>query len=341
MVLRKIGAEVAAVMRANPHVKDVNPDWNEMSKVVKLDVDQDKARALGISSQELSNILNSLLSGFGITYYRERDQLIEVMARAESEERINPATFKDINIYTHDGRHVPLAQIARIHYEFEEGVVWRRNRVPVLSVRADVAGKHQAPTVTKEIEPQLEPIRKKLPPGYSIETGGTVEESAKAEASIMAVMPVMLLAVMTLLMIQLKSFRRTLLVLLSAPLGLIGVVLALLVFQLPFGFVANLGFIALGGMIMRNSVILVDQIEQDIEAGHPPWEAIIESAVRRFRPIMLTAAAAILAMIPLTFSTFWGPMAAAIMGGLFVATLLTLLFVPALYAVWFRVQKPG
>jgi multidrug efflux pump len=341
MTLRKIGAEVAEVMRANPHIRDVHPDWGEMSKVVKLDVDQDKARALGITSQELSTFLNSLLSGFAITSYRERDQLIEVMARAESEERLNPATLKDINIYTHDGRHVPLAQIARIHYEFEEGIVWRRNRVPVLSVRADVVGNHQAPTVTKEIEPQLESIRKKLPPGYSLETGGTVEESAKAEASIKAVVPMMLIVVMTLLMIQLQSFRRTLLVLLTAPLGLIGVVLSLLVFQLPFGFVANLGFIALGGMIMRNSVILVDQIEQDIQTGRTPWEAIIESAVRRFRPIMLTAAAAILAMIPLTFSTFWGPMAAAIMGGLFVATLLTLLFVPALYAVWFRVKRPG
>lgn len=338
-VLRTISAEVAEVMRANPHTKDVHSDWNEMVKVVKLDVDQDKARALGISSQELSNFLNSILSGYSVTYYRERDQLIEVLARAESAERLNPALLKDINIYTHDGRHVPLAQIARINYEFEEGIIWRRDRVPVISVRSDVVGKHQAPAVTKEIEPKLAAIRSKLPPGYALETGGTVEESAKAEASIKAGVPMMLITVMTLLMIQLKSFRRMTLVLLTAPLGLIGVALALLVFQLPFGFVANLGFIALGGMIMRNSVILVDQIDQDILAGHPPREAIIESAVRRFRPIMLTAAAAILAMIPLTFSTFWGPMAAAIMGGLFVATMLTLLFVPALYAVWFKVQR--
>ena len=337
-VLRTISAEVAEVMRANPHTKDVHRDWSELVKVVKLDVDQDKARALGISSQELSNFLNSILSGYSVTYYRERDQLIEVLARAQSVERLNPATLNDINIYTHDGRHVPLAQIARINYEFEEGIIWRRDRVPVISVRADVVGNAQAPTVTKEIEPKLAVIRNKLPPGYSLDTGGTVEESAKAEASIKAVVPMMLITVMTLLMIQLKSFRRMALVLLTAPLGLIGVALALLVFHLPFGFVANLGFIALGGMIMRNSVILVDQIDQDIIAGHPPREAIIESAVRRFRPIILTAAAAILAMIPLTSSTFWGPMAAAIMGGLFVATMLTLLFVPALYAVWFKVE---
>lgn len=339
--LRRAAEQVAVVMRANPHVKDVNFDWNEMSKSIRLDVDQDRARALGINSQELATFLNTTLTGMNITQLREGDQLIDVVARATGDERNRMAALADINIHTASGRYVPLAQVAKISYELEEGLIWRRNRLPTVTVRADIRDSTQAPVVSAQINPQLANLRATLPPGFRIEVGGATEESAKGEDSIKAVMPLMLIGVITLLMIQLQSMSRTLLVLLTAPLGLIGVAIALLLFQVPFGFVANLGVIALSGMIMRNSVILVDQIEQDEKAGKPTWEAIVGSTVRRFRPIMLTAAAAILAMIPLTRSVFWGPMAVAIMGGLIVATLLTLLFLPALYAAWYRVKPPG
>ena len=336
--LRRTAEEVAAVMRENPHLREVNFDWNEMSKVVRLDIDQDRARALGISSQELSAFLNSMLSGMTVTQMREGDQLIDVVARAPGDERARLAALAEINIHTAGGRYVPLAQLARIRYELEDGLIARRNRLPTVTVRADIRDGVQAPTVTSEIDPQLDAIRASLPAGFAIEPGGATEESAKGENSIKAVMPMMLICVVTLLMIQLQNTGRTLLVLLTAPLGLIGVACALLAFAVPFGFVANLGVIALSGMIMRNAVILVDQIAQDEKAGKPAWEAVVGSTVRRFRPIMLTAAAAILAMIPLTRSVFWGPMAVAIMGGLIVATLLTLLFLPALYAACYRIR---
>ncbi|MBS1191077.1 MAG: acriflavin resistance protein [Rhodocyclaceae bacterium] len=342
--LRSIAAQVAEVMRANPHTRDVHLDWNEMAKQVKLEVDQDKARALGLSSQELSAYLNTLLAGLAVTQFREGDRLIDVVGRAEEKERLKLSALQDLNIHTRDGRYVPLAQVATISSEMEEGIVWRRNRQPTITVRADLRDKTQAPVVSKQIEPALAQLQENLAaaygPGYRIETGGAIEESAKAEASIQAVMPLMIVTVFTLLMLQLQSFQRTLMVVLTAPLGLIGVTLSLLIFHTPFGFVAQLGVIALAGMIMRNSVILVDQIEQDIAEGKAPWEAVIDSTVRRFRPIMLTALAAILAMIPLSRSVFWGPMAIAIMGGLLVATVLTLLFLPALYAAWYKV-KPG
>lgn len=340
--LRDIAAQVAEVMRANPHTRDVHLDWNEMTKQVRLDVDQDKARALGLSSQELSSYLNTLLAGMAITQFREGDRLIDVVGRAEEKERLKLSALQDLNIHTRDGRYVPLAQVATLHSELEEGIIWRRNRLPTITVRADLRDKTQAPVVSKQIEPALEKLKESLAErygsSYRIETGGAIEESAKAEASIQAVMPAMVAVVFTLLMMQLQSFQRTLMVVLTAPLGLIGVTIALLVFHTPFGFVAQLGVIALAGMIMRNSVILVDQIEQDITDGKTPWEAVIDSTVRRFRPIMLTALAAILAMIPLSRSVFWGPMAIAIMGGLAVATVLTLLFLPALYAAWYKVR---
>jgi multidrug efflux pump subunit AcrB len=340
--LREIAAQVAEVMRANPHTREVHLDWNEMTKQVRLDVDQDKARALGLSSQELSAYLNTVLSGLAITQFREGDRLIDVVGRAEEKERLKLSALQDLNIHTRDGRYVPLAQVAKVTSELEEGIVWRRNRLPTVTVRADLRDKTQAPVVSKQIEPALDHLREGLAArygaGYRIEMGGAIEESAKAEASIQAVMPAMVVVVFTLLMMQLQSFQRTLIVVLTAPLGLVGVTLALLLFRTPFGFVAQLGVIALAGMIMRNSVILVDQIEQDIGEGKGPWEAIVDSTVRRFRPIMLTALAAILAMIPLSRSVFWGPMAIAIMGGLAVATVLTLLFLPALYAAWYKVR---
>ena len=338
--LRRWAQQIAEVMRANPHMYHVHLDWNELSKVVRLEIDQNKARLIGVASQDLSNVLNSILTGFSITQYRERDKLIEVLARAEGSERRSLEDLSSINVPTQSGRWIPLSQIATVKYAFEEGLVWRRNREPAITVQGDIAGDVQAPVVSMQIDPQLDAIRAKLPPEYRIEMGGAIEESARGQASVNAVMPIMLLTVVTLLMLHLQSMQKTILVLLTAPLGLIGVTLFLLVFRVPFGFVAMLGVIALSGMIMRNSIILVDQIQQDLEAGHSPWDAVIESTVRRFRPILLTAAAAILAMIPLTHSNFWGPMAVAIMGGLTVATVLTLLFLPALYAAWFRVKRP-
>ncbi|MEF8710750.1 MAG: efflux RND transporter permease subunit [Candidatus Accumulibacter propinquus] len=337
--LRRVAAEVAIIMRANPHLKEVNFDWNEMGKAIRIDIDQDRARALGISSQELATFLDAMLTGVAVTQMREGDQLIDVVARAVGDERAAIGSLADVNIHTRSGRYVPLAQLATISYGLEDGLIARRNRLPTVSVRADIRDHMQAPAVTAQIDPQLDPLRAGLPPGFRIEAGGATEESAKGENSIKAVMPLMLVGVITLLMIQLQNIGRMLLVLVTAPLGLIGVALALLIFDVPFGFVANLGVIALSGMIMRNSVILVDQIEQDEKAGKPAWEAIVGSTVRRFRPIMLTAAAAILAMIPLTRSVFWGPMAVAIMGGLIIATLLTLLFLPALYAACYRVKS--
>ena len=338
--VRKYASEIAAVMRQNPHLRNVQYDWDEMTKAITINIDQDKARLLGLSSQDISTFLNGSLNGFSATYYRERDKLIEVLVRSLPEERAQLSFLRDLAVPTHAGKSVPLSQIADISYGFEEGVIWRRNRLPTITVRANIYGSIQAPVVTGQIDPLLNPIRAKLPPGYRLEVGGAVEESAKGGKSIAAGVPLLVFTVLTVLMIQLQSFSRTLMVVLTAPLGLIGVTAALLLFNVPFGFVAMLGTIALSGIIMRNSVILVDQIEQDIKSGLAPWNAIVEATVRRFRPITLTAAAAILALTPLLRSAFFAPMAASIMGGLLVATLLTLLFLPALYAAWFRVKRP-
>ena len=339
--VRKIAFEVASIVRANPNAQNVHLDWNEQVKDIRLEIDQNKARVIGVSSQGLSTVLNSILTGYSITRYREKDQLIEVLARAETGERLDPGKLSEINVPTQSGKWIPLAQIAKIEYGFEEGIIWRRNRQPTVIVRADIRGDVQAPVISKQIDPKLDDLRARLPEYYRIEIAGAIEESAKGENSIIAVMPLMLIIVLTLLMIQLQSFQKTFMVLLTSPLGLIGVAFILLTWNVPFGFVANLGVIALFGMIMRNSVILVDQIDQDIKAGHSQWNAIVDATVRRFRPIVLTALAAVLAMIPLSRSNFWGPMAVAIMGGLISATILTLLFVPALYAAWFRVKKPS
>jgi multidrug efflux pump len=338
--LRSLAGEVATVLRANPYAKQVQMDWNERVKQVRLEVDQDKARALGISSQELARSLNSLLNGITITQFREGDQLIDVMGRSERRDHERLSGLADLQVHTRDGRFVALSQIAHLVPELAEGLIWRRQRVPTITVRCDLEPGIQAPTLSAAVDQQLGPIRARLPAGYRIDIGGTAEKSAHAEGSIRAVFPIALIVMVTLLMIQLQSFQRVLLVLLTAPLGMIGVTASLLLLRAPFGFVAQLGVIALFGMIMRNSVILVDQIEQDIAAGHEVWDAIVGATVRRFRPIMLTALAAILAMIPLSRSVFWGPMATAIMGGLLIATVLTLLFLPALYAAWFRVRRP-
>jgi multidrug efflux pump len=305
--------------------------------VIRLTLDQNRARVLGISTQELAGFLNTVLAGQPATAYREGDKQIDVLVRGAREERVYMSILRDLAVPVGRGRNVPLGQIADVSYGFEQGVYWRRDRLPLITVRSDLKDGIQAPVVSQQLEEKLKPIREKLPLGYRIDTGGAIEDAGKGQKSIAVVAPVMILVMVTTLMLQLQSFSRLALVLLTAPLGLIGVAAALLAFNVPFGFVAMLGTIALAGMIMRNSVILVDQIDRDIEAGSEPVEAIADATVRRFRPIMLTAAAAVLAMIPLTRSAFYGPMAVAIMGGLVVATVLTLLFLPALYAAWFRV----
>jgi multidrug efflux pump len=329
-------------MRANPWTREVNFDWEEPSKVIRLTIDQNRARVLGISTQELSTFLNTVISGSAVTTYREGDKQIDVIARGAREERAYLSLLKDLAVPIGAGhRTVPLAQIADISYGFEQGVYWRRDRLPSITVRSDLKDGIQAPVVSKDLNAKIDELRAKLPAGYRIDMGGAIEDAGKGQQSIAVVAPVMILVMVTALMLQLQSFSRLALVLLTAPLGLIGVAAALLVFNVPFGFVAMLGTIALAGMIMRNSVILVDQIDTDIEEGSLPADAIVEATVRRFRPIMLTGAAAVLAMIPLTRSVLWGPMAYAIMGGLIVATALTLLFVPALYAAWFKVRRPA
>ena len=337
--VRKLAREVADKVRANPHVTNVNLDWEEPSKVVRLNIDQDRARALGITSAQLAVFLQSSLSGSHVSEYREGNELIEILLRGPDNERARLSLLGSLAVPTANGRSVPLSQIAKLEYGFEEGIIWHRDRLPTVTVRGDIYGKEQAATVVAQIEPTLDPIRAELPNGYLLQTGGTVEDSQRGQKSVNAGMPLFLGVVLTLLMIQLKRFPRVLMVLLSAPLGLIGVSAFLLLFRVPFGFVAMLGTIALSGMIMRNSVILIDQIEQDIADGHTRWQAIVDATVRRFRPIVLTALAAMLAMIPLSRSVFFGPMAVAIMGGLLFATALTLLFLPALCAAWFRVKR--
>jgi len=337
--IKAIADEVANAMRASKHTLDVNHEWGTRAPMLRVDVDQDKARALGVTTASVSRALQAAVSGATVAQLRENDRLIDIMLRAPESERDAMERVLAVQVPTASGRYVPVTQVATVREAFEEPILWRRSRELTLTVRADIVDGVQAPDVANAIDKQLAPLRAKLPVGYRIDIGGSLEESGRAQESINAGMPMMLAVVLAILMIQLQSFSRTFMVLLTAPLGLIGVALALLVFRQPFGFVAMLGTIALGGMIMRNTVILVDQIEQDIRAGEPPWVAIREATVRRFRPIMLTAAAAILAMVPLTRNVLWGPMAFAIMGGLLVATVLTVLFVPALYAAWFRVKK--
>jgi multidrug efflux pump len=339
--LRKYAYEVRRIMQANPHLANVHLDWDELAKSVSFEVDTSKARILGISRDDLSNALRIMVEGFPVTQYREGRELINIVIRAIPEERKNLAQIGDLNIRTARGAIVPLSQIATVHYDLEEPILRRRDRQTTITVRADVVDGIQAPVVSQEVDSQLEALRARLPDGYRIGMGGVIEESAKGVDSIVALVPLMVLIMAATLMIQLQKFSLVFMVFLTAPLGLIGVTGALLASNLPFGFVAMQGVIALAGIIMRNSVILVDQIEQDIRAGLPQWDAVVEATVRRTRPILLTAATAILAMIPLTQSIFWKPMAVAIMGGLTCATFLTIFFLPALYAAWFRVRSPS
>ncbi len=336
--VRAYADEVKVIMRTNPNLRGINDNWNESVKVLRLDVDQDKARTLGVSSQAIAQAARTINSGTNVGQYRDGDQLIDMVLRQPQDERKAITDLANAYVPTTTGRSIPLGQIAKGRFVWEPGVLWREGRDYAATVQGDIVEGLQGATVTAQLSPLFEPLRSTMLPGYRIEVAGAVEESAKGQGSITAGAPLMLFIMFTLLMLQLHSFSRSVLVFLTAPLGIAGVAGALLLLNRPFGFVALLGVIALMGMIMRNSVILIDQIEQDRARGVPTWDAIVESAVRRFRPIVLTAAAAVLAMIPLSRSVFWGPMAVAIMGGLIVATVLTLLALPAMYAAWFRVK---
>jgi multidrug efflux pump len=336
--VRAYADDVKAVMRQNTNLRGINDNWNESVKVLRLEVDQDKARALGVTSQSIAQAARTINTGTTIGQYRENDKLVDIVLRQPLDERNAITDLANAYVPTAAGRSIPLGQIAQGNFVWEPGVLWREGRDYAATVQGDIVEGLQGATVTAQLDPLFKPIREKMPPGYRIEVAGAVEESAKGQGSIAAGAPLMLFIMFTLLMLQLHSFSRSVLVFLTAPLGIAGIAAALLLLNRPFGFVALLGVIALMGMIMRNSVILIDQIEQDRARGVPAWDAIVEAAVRRFRPIILTAAAAVLAMIPLSRSVFWGPMAVAIMGGLVVATVLTLLSLPAMYAAWFRVK---
>jgi len=338
-VVRSIAREVEHVVGASPGVRDVQLDWNDPVRTLKVDLDQDKARALGLTPADVATVTQTVMNGAPLSQLREHEELIDIVARAVPSERLDLDTLKDINVFTRQGTVVPLSQVAHVRYELEEPVLWRRNRDMAITVRADVKDGEQGVSVTQAIRPMLKDIEAKLPSGYRIDVGGAVEESDKANHALAVVAPLMVVVILAILMFQLQSFSQMWMVFLTAPLGLIGVVIALLLTHAPLGFVAILGIIALSGMIMRNAVILIDQVQTEIAEGRDAWNAVVDAAVHRTRPVVLTATATVLAMIPLTRSVFWGPMAIAIMGGLTVATLLTIFFVPALYAAWFRIQR--
>ena len=336
--LREIAQATAEVVAASPVTRQLNYSWGEPARVLRVAVDQDQARLLGLGSRDLAQILNAVMSGSTVTQLRDDIYLVDVVVRAEASERASPATLRSLQVALPNGRAVPLGQFATIAYEQEFPIVWQRDRQPMLLVQADLAPGALPASVARDLSGRIAALNATLPAGYAVTIGGTVEESAKSQASVAAVVPVMLILMLTILMVQLRSFQRLILVLSVAPLGLVGVVAALLLAGKPLGFVAILGVLALIGMIVRNSVILIDQIETERAHGRAPWDAVIEATMHRFRPILLTAAAAILGMAPIAPTVFWGPMAYAIMGGLAVATLLTLFFLPALYVAWFRIR---
>ena len=338
--VRAIAFNVAQILNDDPGARNVNYNWMEPARTVRIRVDQDQARLLGLSSETLAQALNTVVSGITATQMRSGTYLVDVLVRASADQRMSLSTIRALQVPLPNGQTVPLSQIASVDYGQEYPIVWRRDRLPTVTVQADVAPGVQAATVVQALAPKIEALNASLPSGYHIALGGTVEESSKAQSSVAAVLPLMLILILTVLMIQLQSFNRLFLVLSVAPLGLIGVVAALLLADKPLGFVALLGVLALTGMIARNSVILIDQIEKEKAHGRDPWDAVVEATAHRFRPILLTAAAAILGMIPIAPTIFWGPMAYAIMGGLAVATLLTLVFLPALYVTWFRIKMP-
>lgn len=337
--VRELALSFAGDIGRTPFVSNINFDWGEMAKAVKVDIDQDRARTVGLTSEQVASNINAILSGTAITQIRDDTYLIDLVARAIEDERASLDTLRSLQLATPTGP-VPLAQIATLSYTLEPPLIWRRSRLPTVTVQADVTPGIEAINAVARLSPTIEAFKARLPAGYTVAAGGTVEDSGKARGSIFAVMPVMLLLMITVLMVQLMSFQRLILVLLTAPLALVGVVTALLLFNKPMGFVAILGIISLIGMVIRNSVILIDQIEKHIATGEHPWDAVISATQHRLRPILLTASAAILGMIPIAGTVFWGPMAYAVIGGLLVATLLTLIFLPALYVTWFRIERP-
>ncbi|HXC22865.1 MAG TPA: efflux RND transporter permease subunit [Steroidobacteraceae bacterium] len=339
--VREISQRLAAIVRTNPHLDNVVFDWMEPARVVKVDVLQDKARQLGITSEDIATTLNGVLDGTSITQVRDSVYLVNVVGRATAPERASIDTLRDLQLIGLGGQSVPLGAVATLHYEMEQPTIWRRSRIPTITLKASILDAAQPKTVVDQLAPQVAEFAKGLPAGYAVTIGGAVEESAKSQAPIEAVVPLMLFIMATILMIQLQSFARLFLVFAVAPLALIGVVLALLPSGAPLGFVAILGVLALIGILIRNSVILIVQIEHLKEAGRPIWEAVAEATEHRMRPIMLTAAAASLALIPIAREIFWGPMAFAMMGGIIVGTVLTLLFLPALYVAWFRIKAPA
>lgn len=338
--VRAIAKQAQDTLATNPHLVDVNLEWNEKNKVMHLAIDQDKARMLGLDSQTLASSLQALLSGTAVSEFREKDKTVGILFRVAAQDRSDLARIKDLTVYTGNGKFIPLDQIAKISYDAEDGGIWRRDLKPTITVQANIAKDITGDNATYEAYDSLKELRASLPPGYTIEIGGTTETSIKATRWLLQPVPAMVIIIVTLLMFQLQNIPKMVLTLLTAPLGIIGASLALLLTGRAIGFVVQLGILALAGIIMRNSVILIDQIEQHLKAGEPMWEAIINATVTRFRPIMLTAAAAILGMLPLVSSIFWGPMAVAIAGGLLSATLLTLLVLPAMYAAWYKVEPP-
>jgi len=342
--VREIAAKLAQVVAKNPQAIKVNFDWMEPAREVRIRIDQDEARLLGLSSQAIASVLNTVMSGASVTQLRDDIYLVDVIVRATDEQRVSLATLPTLQVPLPNGRTVPLSQFATFEFEQDYPLIWRRDREPTLTVQADVAGGTLPATVVEELSPGVEALAKSLPPSYSIEAGGTVEESAKSQASVVAMVPIMLLTMLTILMIELRSFQRLFLVLTVGPLGLIGVVAALLLSGKPLGFVAILGVLALLGIITKNAVILIGQIEAERSQGKDVWRAVVDASGARFRPIMLTAVSTVLGLIPIAPTVFWGPMAFAIMGGLLVATILTLVFLPTLYLTWFggkEEQLPG
>jgi multidrug efflux pump subunit AcrB len=339
--VRAEALRASQLLAEDPQTRLINFDWNEPAKSIRVIIDQDEARRLGLSGQSLATAFNATLSGTVISEVRSGIYLVDLVGRAKTDQRRSIDTLRNLQIALDDGRTVPLSQIARLDYAIEPPIIWRRNLLPTITVRADVAPGVEAKTINAALTGKIGSFTKTLPPGYQIETGGTEEESAKGLASVAAVFPITLLLMLTILMVQIQSFQRLFIVVSVAPFGMIGVVAALLPTHTPMGFVAILGIIALVGMIIRNSVILVDQIETNIAAGDHPWNAVVEATNHRLRPITLTAAAAILGMLPIAREVFWGPMAYAVIGGLAVATALTLVFLPSLYVAWFRVKEPS
>ena len=337
---RALAEKVAGVLRASGQVENVNFDWSEKNKVLRLTVNQERARQVGLSSEGLSQALNRVLKGSTVTQIRDSIYLVDLVARAEAKERLSLDALRNLQVNTPDGSAVPLSELATFGYELDEGYVWRRNRLPTITVQADPLPGLQPATVDERVAKAMAELRASFPEGSHLEIGGTVEKSSQSNGALLAVVPVMLALMAIVLIFQLESFVQMALVVSVAPLGLIGVVLVMLTTHTPMGFVATLGIIALGGMIIRNSVILVDQITADLAKGLTPWDSVIDATIHRFRPILLTAAAAILGMIPIMHDVFWGPMAYAIVGGLAIATVLTLLFLPALYVAVYRIREP-